>query len=411
MRTSCASIAVLTIATTVCLGSARGEPAAGTDFGPQARVMFRVAACGGDDAIPERFSARAITAHCKEMAEIYGSYKKAWADQAQSFIAGLRPKDLPTTVVYPFGGGDLSSALAVYPDATELTTISLEAAGDIRVIDTINSAKLDLEVGSIGNEIRRLYRSAHSTTKSLQAASHSELPGTIMFALAGLTVHGMEPVALRYFDIEPDGAVSYLTAAQLEERAAEFVAKKLGTSPPKKITHYWYEQTSAFANVEIQFRPRGDATAPVRVYRHIVANLDDNHMAADDRVLRHLRGKGKVSVVTKAASFLLWYDDFTKIRDYLLRNTAWMISDASGIPPSYADPAGFEQITYGEFTGPYFIQDEKNTRAEFVKLWKSQPHRPLPFRFGYPDEAKHNHLMVTRPKTGAAPGPRDAAKH
>jgi hypothetical protein len=405
MRTSHASIAIVTCA---LLGSARAQPTAGTDFGPQARVMFRVAACGGDDAIPERFSARAITAHCKEMAAIYASYRKAWADEAKAFISELRPRDLPRAVVYPFGGGDLSSALAVYPDATELTTISLEAAGDVRVMDTIKSAKLDADVDSIGTEIRRLYQSAHSTTKSLQAASHSELPGTIMFALAGLTVHGMEPVALRYFDIEPDGSLSYLTGAQLEERAAEFAARKLGTSPPKKITHYWYEQVSAFANVEIQFRPRSEPRAALRTYRHIVANLDDNHMAADDRVLRHLRGKGKVSVMTKAASFLLWYDDFTKIRDYLLHNAAWMISDASGIPPSYAEPAGFEQVTYGEFDGPYFIIDEKNTRAEFVKLWKAQPHRDLPFRFGYPDSAKHNHLMIMRPRTGAVPS--DGAK-
>jgi hypothetical protein len=376
------------------------EPVAGTDFGPQVRAMFRVAACGGDDAIPERFSAKAITAHCQEMAGIYGSYKKAWMDQAQAFIAQLRPADLPTTVVYPFGGGDLSSALTVYPDARELTTISLEAAGDVRVIDSIKSARLNDAVESIGNEIRRLYQSAHSTTKSLQAVSHFDLPGTIMFALAGLTVHGMEPVNLRYFDIEPDGSITYLTSAQLDDRAAELVAKKAG-GPPKKITHYWYEQTSAFANVEIQFRPRGDANAPLRTYRHIVANLDDSHMAADDRVLRHLRAKGKVSVMTKAATFLLWYDDFTQIRDYLLKNTAWMISDASGIPPSYAEPAGFEQITYGEFTGPYFVIDEKNTRAEFIKLWKAQPHRDLPFRFGYPDNAKHNHLMITRPRTGA----------
>ena len=40
----------------------------------------------------------------------------------------------------------------------------------------------------------------------------------------------------------------------------------------------------------------------------------------------------------------------------------------------------------------------KCTRAEFVKLWKNQTHRDLPFRFGYPDAAKHNHLMITRPK-------------
>src|SRR6478735_4898048 len=182
----------------------------GTSFATQVREMFRVAACGSDDPIPERFSAKTIDAHCKEMAEVYKSYKRAWADPAQKFIAGLRPADLPTTVVYPFGGGDLSSALAVYPDATELTTISLEAPGDIRAIDSITKDKLAVDLDAITVDIRRLYHAAHSTTKSLQQASHSLLPGTIMMALAGLAVHDMEPVSLRYFDIESDGSIRYL---------------------------------------------------------------------------------------------------------------------------------------------------------------------------------------------------------
>jgi hypothetical protein len=378
----------------IAASAAQADPV--VDFAPEVRAMFRVAACGGDDAIPERFAAKIIDAHCKELRAVYASYKKAWADPARQFIAQLRPSEIPATVVYPFGGGDLSSALAVYPDATELTTISLEAAGDIRVIDSIPRGTLESDLDAITLDIRRLYYAAHSTTKSLQEASHSTLPGTIMMALAGLAVHDMEPVSLRYFDIESDGSLRYLASDELEQRAAELAQKKI--APPKKVTHYWYEQTSAFANVEIQYRPRGQPDAAPRIYRHIVANLDDAHITADDRVLQHLRGKGMVSVMTKAASFLLWYDDFAKIRDYLLQHVAWMISDASGIPPSYAEPAGFEEITYGDFTGPYFIIDDKNTRAEFVKLWKSQPHRELPFRFGYPDADKHNHLMITRPK-------------
>ncbi|MBA3541645.1 MAG: hypothetical protein H0T79_18670 [Deltaproteobacteria bacterium] len=371
----------------------------GTDYASQAKILYRVAACGGQDEVPERFSKPVILSHCKEMSRIYASYKKAWADQAKRFIGDLRPADAPKTVVYPFGGGDLVSALVVYPDATELTTISLEAAGDARTIDTISKSKLSSDVSEIGLEIHRLYHAAHSTTKSLQNASHSTIPGTIMFALAALVVHDMEPLALRYFDIEANGTLRYLSNEELDTRLAEYAATKRGKSPPKKITHYWYEQDNTpFANVEIQYRPRSDAKAAARTYRHIVANLDDPHMDKDDRVLKHLALKGKVSVMTKAASFLLWYDDFSKIRNYLLQNVAWMISDASGIPPSYAEPAGFEQITYGEFTGPYFIIDSKNTRREFVKLWKNQPKRALPFRFGYPDDAKHNHLMITRPK-------------
>lgn len=368
-----------------------------TDYGAQVRAMFRVAACGGEEAVPERFNAKTVARHCKEMAELYDSYRSAWADPAQTFIAALRPSDEPHTVVYPFGGGDLSSALVVFPDATEITTISLEAAGDVRVVDSIKMGRLADDLDAISTDLRRLYRAAYSTTKSLQEASHSELPGTIMMALAGLAVHGMEPIGLRYFDIQADGSLRYLSNDELDLRVGEYAAAQRGPKPPKKITHYWYEQDSPFGNVEITYRRRGDP-GPLRVYRHIVANLDDPHLAADGRVLVHLKAKGKISVMTKAASFLLWYDDFTKIRNQLLASMAWMISDASGIPPSYAGPAGFEQVTYGEFTGPYFTIDSKNTRAEFVKLWKVQPHRPLPFRFGYPDAEQHNHLMITRPK-------------
>jgi hypothetical protein len=207
----------------------------------------------------------------------------------------------------------------------------------------------------------------------------------------------MDPVSLKYFDIQPDGSLEYISSGELDRRVAELAAR----TPEKKkhSRHFWFEQDSVFANVEIKFRPRGgDGKAPLRTYRHIVANLDDPHMTQDGRVLVHLKSKGKVAVMTKAASFLLWWDDFSQIRNYLLGNMAWMISDASGIPPSYAEPAGFEQITYGTFNGPYFIQDPINARGQFVKMWKKQPKRDLPFRFGYPDQDKNPHLMITRPK-------------
>jgi len=375
----------------------------GTDFGPQARAIYRVAACGGDDPIPERFHAKAIASHCASMTRLYASYKRAWADVAGAFIANLRPATAPTTVVYPFGGGDLTSALVVFPDATDITTLSLEAPGDVRAIDTIKPAQLTTDLGTIGKDVRRLYRSAHSTTKSLQAAAYSELPGSLMFALAGLAVFDFEPVSLRYFDINTDGSLVYLSNDELDRRVAIVKATQKATPTAKKrfdaSKHLWLEMDSVFANVEIQYRPRNDLKGSVRTYRHILMNLDNAHLTADPRVLAHLQTKGKVSAMTKAASFLLWYDDFSQIRNYLLANTTWMISDASGIPPSHANPAGFEQITYGTFTGPYFIQDRHSTRHQFVKLWAKQPRRDLPFRFGYPDENKQNHLMVTQPRS------------
>ena len=373
------------------------------EFIAQGRVLWRIAACGSEEPAPAKFDNGTITRHCKEMSELYARHHKRWADQAKQFISDLRPKDAPKTVVYPFGGGDLGSALVAFPDATEITTISLEASGNAQLLDTIKLGTLSGDLGQVSSFIRNLYGSAYSATMNLQKASRdTTFPGTLMMIFAGLALHDMEPVSMRYFDVLPDGNIAYLTGTELESRAAEYAATKREKDRPKKVTHYWFAHDSAFGNVEIQYRPRGasDAAgkAATRVYRHIVQNLDDDHLRADNRVLQHLRKKGKVSVMTKAASFLLWYDDFTDIRNYLLGSIAWMVSDASGIPPSFANPAGYEQVTYGDFTAPLFVIDPKNKRKEFVAMWKSQPKRPLAFRFGYPDANKRPHLMVTRPK-------------
>ncbi|MBA3455554.1 MAG: hypothetical protein H0T42_20845 [Deltaproteobacteria bacterium] len=392
-------IRTLAVSLLLVLTSQAAADDQGTDFGPQARALFRVGACGGDESVPERLPAKAVASHCKTMTALYASYRRAWADKAGAYIADLRPAAAPKTVVYPFGGGDLTSALVVFPDATEITTLSLEAPGDVRAIDTIKSGQLTTDLGTIGRDIRRLYRSAHSTTKSLQAAAYSELPGSLLFALAGLAVFDFEPVSLRYFDINTDGTLAYLSNDELDRRVAAVKSNQKAKKRFDASKHLWLEMESVFSNVEIQYRKRGDAKAPLRTYRHILANLDDAHMTTDDRVLDHLRAKGQVSVMTKAASFLLWFDDFSQVRTYLLQHMGWMVSDASGIPPSYARSAGFEQLTYGVFTGPYFIQDKNNTRGQFVKLWKSQPLRDLPFRFGYPDENDQNHLLVTRPRS------------
>ncbi len=397
---------------------ARSAPAAhaapsggGTDFASQATLLFRVAACGSDDALPAGFPAKKIAKHCKKMQKKYASYRKKWVDIAKPFLAGIKPANAPSSVVYPFGGGDLSSALTAFPDAMEITTISLEAAGDIRSIDTIKPKKLVKDLAVIGDDIGRLYRAAHSTTKSLQVASHSKLPGTIVFALAALAVHGFVPQSLRYFVLETDGTPRYLTEQELDDAYADWLAaaeeREAKAKKKKASKHFWVENSSPFANIEITFLPADSPLAKTRVYRHIVMNLDDTHLKADDRVIKHLVAKGKVATMTKAASFLLWYDDFSTIRTYLVDHMAFMLSDASGVPPDAAKSAGFEQIPFGTFTGPYFKKGDKHHYGDaFVKLWKNSTKRKLPFRFGYPDETKKGkHLLLTQPTSckGAVP--------
>jgi hypothetical protein len=210
--------------------------------------------------------------------------------------------------------------------------------------------------------------------------------------MTALTINGYEPVSLRYFALNPDGTLHYLDDAEIAAMAPKKARKKKGS---------WVDTdfSEAFTSMELSFRKRGDAGAPVIVHRHLAANLADDAFKGSP-LEAHLVAKGKVAVMTKAASYLLWLGSFTAIRGYLLEHAAWMISDSTGIPPRYARKAGFTQTTYGRFTGSFLGANETDNQA-FRVLWRKQPYRKLPFRFGYPDAAGNVHMMITAPSQAA----------
>jgi hypothetical protein len=359
---------------------AADPPLEGADFAAQAKVLYRVAACGASGDVPARFDANVVAKHCDELSRAYADYRKSWVDVAEPFIAALRPKQLPGVVVYPFGGGDLVSALATFPNASEITTISLEPAGDVRPIDRLTADFLGHELAVHRSHLERLFEKAHSRTDNLEKESKTELPGEILFDLAALVVHGEEPVSLRYFRLKPDGSLAYVTQADID------AAKRPG------------ERHALFANAELRFRRAGSADAPVQVLRHVSFNLDDAHQKLDPSLQAYLMARGgKVAAMTKAATHLLWNDHFSVIRGWLVDHTDWMISDSTGLPPRIAGPAGFTQETYGTFDGPSpFGDPDKRDSDDLKKLFASQPSRDLPFRYGYPDKDGHAHMVVTR---------------
>jgi hypothetical protein len=292
---------------------------------------------------------------------------------------------LPKRVVYPFGGGDMFTALQTFPAAEEYTTISLEGAGDVRGLLGLSPRQVLESLQATRERLRCLFAVSHSKTTNLREGSHSPLNGEITFALIAFSIFDYEPVSLRYFRLDPEGNIVYLHADDLAK-------KEPGPSP--------------FANVEIAFRSRQTPQGPLRVFRHFAANLDDKHFAANHPLALHLSGKGRVSVLVKAASYLLWFNTFSHVRSYLLDHAEWMLSDSTGVQPSLARAAGFEQECWGLFHGPFLAQ-YSSIKDEFTALWQASPRRELPFYFGYPDADGHGHMMITRragrpPTTGTS---------
>ena len=371
------------------------------DFIADAKVFYRVAVCGGTEAPPADLDAVAIEKHCAEMKKRYEYLQSNYLAKARAFFAPLQPADLPKTVVYPFGGGDLLSALVTYPNATEITTISLEHAGDpTRLAKLTKKNQLKNSLLTFRAAVSGLMSLHDSTSENMRKLEQGGIPGQLSFHMVGMTANGFEPVSLKYFTLNDDGTIKYLTQTDIDALAQKKAKKK---RPSWVDTDF----SEAFTHMELSFRKAGDAKAPLVTHRHFAWNLGDNGFKGS-ALEKHLLAKGKIAAMTKAASYLIWTSSFRAIRDYLLTNMVWMASDSTGIEPRAAKKAGFVQTTYGIYKGAFLEDAVPGVNEQMLEMWEKQPKRKLPFRYGYPDIEKHVHLMITAP--APPPKPKEPKK-
>ena len=379
-------------------------PLEGHDFTAAGRELALVGACN-DGPVPDGYSEQMVKAHCAEIKVTQSDYAEKWVKPARAFFAEKVPATTSKRVVYPFSGGDLSTALTVFPDAEEITTMSLEPAGDPRTLSALNAAAtkpigksgkpssqaksaLQRALVTVQKELRFLYRVNFSNTINMIDAMRSgALPTQLIFGLSALKVHGYEMVSLRYFTLDESGGIKYLTD--------EDIANAPDPTKAMDDRRLMEKRNRVFANSEVRFRKPG---GPIQVHRHIQTDLGDKELKKDGRVIKHLEAKGTVSAMTKAASYLLSWNSFGIMRDYLTGHAEWMVSDATGVAPKWGKPAGFEYETYGGFSAPH-LDSGNGVAKDWRDEWAGQPKRPLKFRFGYYDKKIVDHLVIMKKKS------------
>ena len=262
--------------------------AAPADFIADVKPLYDVVTCQGTPLA--QLDAKTLAAYCAGQNKRYDHFRSRWAVTASKFVGDLLPPELPEELVYPFGGGDLMAALALFPKAKVITTLSLELAGDPRRLPGLTNAKvLKSSLSAIANASASTLMSNDSLSKNLSATQQGELPGQLSMHLMGLSLAGQEPVSVKFFRVEPDGALHYFSADEVKELEGT-------TASNLKASWKAPDFSPAFANVEIQFVPRGQPDAPRRTHRHLAANLANDSLPPG--VLKHLEAKGRVTVTS-----------------------------------------------------------------------------------------------------------------
>src|SRR5262249_41533247 len=206
-----------------------------------------------------------VAEHCDSLRPYIAKFRTAYFEKARTWFVEHEPKDLPKVVVYPFGGGDLISALYAFPDATEITSISLELAGDPRHVSELEPQPLKDNLYAFRRAIGSLINVGLSSSANMSDQQRNALAAPLSSPLLGRATGGYELVGARYSTLDDQGQIHYLEQAEIDA----------DTKKPKSLRGFWKAPAFAesFANVELQYRKPGEPQ--IRVHRHIAWNLDN----------------------------------------------------------------------------------------------------------------------------------------
>jgi hypothetical protein len=108
----------------------------------------------------------------------------------------------------------------------------------------------------------------------------------------------------------------------------------------------------------------------------------------------------------KSASYLLYADNFTNVREFLLANSATIIQDDSGIPLAYYNPKKWRFFPFGHYAGP-IAEFPGRYQEQYAELFRRS--RPMDFGIGYRWRPYESNLLLSVRLPASEEGSADAA--
>ena len=298
-------------------------------------------------------------------------YTDGWVKKARAFFEAHVPKDVPKKVVYPFAGGDLSTALTVYPDADEITTISLEPAGDPRTLAVLKGKDLEHALGKVEYELKFLYRVNFSNTMNMiEAMRGGALPTQLIFGLSALKIHGYELVGAALLPARTTTARSTTSTTTISKKAPDPVKGRRRAAQPRVRERRGAVQEARRPRPGVAPHPREPRQRHEQGHRSRPQGGSARREAprGEGRRSRHDEG-GELSAVVGLV--------LDHARTTSSSHVVWMVSDATGVAPKWGKPAGFEYETYGDFVGPH-IQAGNGIAKDWAQRVRGAGQAPAP---------------------------------
>jgi hypothetical protein len=323
-----------------------------------ARFLAGLPSAGGKGSASLRQTA-AWQEHSRQMDNQFNRFRETREQPISSWRNGAL-RGLPgRTVFYPFGGPDYLFARALFPDAGTCILVGLEGADPLPSFAKLDETNVGAVLANLRKSLSSVIQLSFFITKDMRTNLAStqlrgSLPLVLVFAArGGYPIHSVELI-----DLSRDGSV-------VSRSGSGGAAPGFRIQAGRKTIYYFQE------------------------------DLSNGGVGSDRRLLRFVSSQAPFATFLKSASYLMHQGEFTAIRNYILENSAAVVTDPSGIPFRSLDPNRWKIQLYGSYNGPIDMF-KSYSQPDLTRAYTSGqfPVGALPFGVGY----KQTSLVVARAK-------------
>jgi hypothetical protein len=291
-------------------------------------------------------------------------------------------------LLYFFSGPDFLYANAFFGDASTYVMSGLEPAGEIPRLEDLNPGALAFTIHNTERSLSSVLNLSFFQTNDMRSQlSEGPVFGTVpllyvFLARAGKTISEAETVVL-----DRDGNVKSTGADP----------KSVGTTPAPhdaQASHDTPGTQNEVRGVRIVF---SDKSHPRQTLYYFGGDVSNDGLRKSG-LLKFCATLGDTNAFIKSASYLLHREQFSDLREFLLKQSVIVLEDDSGIPLANFDTAKWELQPFGNYVGPIPLFRNRY-QASLSQLFRQRDRKSIDFGLGYQWRRNTSNLLMATKKT------------
>lgn len=266
------------------------------------------------------------------------------------------------TMFYMFSGPDFLYANTFYRNATTYILSGLERIGPLPDVFSVRQEQLPIALDQLWASLDTILRWSYFITKDMQSQlTQGHFTGTlpVIYVFLARTGHRIDEV--RFVSLNSKGAVTPVDGSR--------AARATG--------------------VRIRFTSREGVPKTLYYFR---TDLSDSRVRRTG-FLEFCKKLAPGDTLIKSASYLLHYQTFSAVRNFLLENSRTIVQDDSGIALRYFSRNDWDLRVFGTYVGPIPVFKDRY-QDDLADLFRRSPRRALKFGIGYRYPPSQTNVLV-----------------